>query len=499
MARFNPDERLRKLTRDDSDLTRQLLEKERAQQISKSVIRAAAFAGQVNAIQLYPELSPEGKDKKFAVQNFFSELVTGAPAPGTSSYGESAPVIKNYSNIKLAFKACWNILTRTIDVNNSRGMQHSFDYVVLVDTLGNWFRDPEVNFISYIQNTLGDAMQFSEHLHTRITLLRELVRNEGYISLELYRVASFLLSYLQAVLSLFNMTILDTNADLWNIVQELTDCFIRVAVTSNALQKAGENHLTFSQALQQMGNVVLEIRKNPAGDITAALQGSYKTSYSSTIGFQKESKKEKLLLGLWEAYRATDDKAAQRIILNKITKLAPQVYARNPLKDQKLFHGSPYSSGIIENFSDFELSGGVLFLSPCKHIAQEYTKPLLSAGKKPKKQVQDTPVVYTVQINIEDDQIFDTRNPAHLQIYKQLRKQIRDEDPEAALDSLMQTPYIPNCSIQVAGLLPSFGAVHVLKRYLKDMGFRAAWISEGSQGASLALFNPNDAVVLEQS
>lgn len=171
-------------------------------------------------------------------------------------------------------------------------------------------------------------------------------------------------------------------------------------------------------------------------------------------------------------------------------------FQNNPLRAD-FYHGSPYSSGIVQDFSGFEFSGGVLFLTPCRQIARDYTRPLLASGKKPSKQVEARPVIYKVELKLEEDDIFDTRKPEHRKLYKDIGKKLREEDEEDYLEALMMTPWLPNCSLEVVGELPSFGAVHKIKKYLKDLNFRAAWISEGSQGASLAVFYPEDAVILE--
>jgi len=167
----------------------------------------------------------------------------------------------------------------------------------------------------------------------------------------------------------------------------------------------------------------------------------------------------------------------------------------NPI-DATFFHGSPYSSGNIMDFANFELAGGILFLSPCQNVAQEYTKVLLGSGRKPKQHHLEKPTVYTVKLGIEADEIFDTRKPEHHEMYKKLRRHIASLDPEDNLGNLARTPALQDCNLQIAGDFPSFGAAHMLKSHLMPLGFRGVWISEGSQGASLALFNPLDAKIL---
>lgn len=175
-------------------------------------------------------------------------------------------------------------------------------------------------------------------------------------------------------------------------------------------------------------------------------------------------------------------------------------YRYNPMADYEFYHGSPYSSGQIEDFSSFDLVGNILFLTPCRHIAEEYRTPLMGAGRRPTKvNVENTPVVYTVRINIPDDQIFDTRKPAHAQIYEDMMEQLLAEDEDERYRDLVHTPWLPGCTVNTAGLLPSWGTVRVIRPLLLQRGFRATWINEGSQGASLALFHPEDAKIINIS
>lgn len=171
---------------------------------------------------------------------------------------------------------------------------------------------------------------------------------------------------------------------------------------------------------------------------------------------------------------------------------------KNPLTDKEFYHGSPYSSGTISDFSNFELAGNLLFLTPCRQVANDYTTPLLAAGRKPtQRQVEDKPVIYTVRIGIPDDLIFDTRNPAHEAVFNEIVDELATANPRhERFRDLIHTPWLPGCNVNTAGLLPSFGSVRVLVKPLKDKGFRGVWISESSQGASLALFYPEDAKIL---
>lgn len=174
-----------------------------------------------------------------------------------------------------------------------------------------------------------------------------------------------------------------------------------------------------------------------------------------------------------------------------------QNHRQNPIADADFYHGSPYYSGIVENFSSFELLGNILFLTPCRAVADEYTRQLLAAGRKPKRPVENKRVVYTVKIEMADQQIFDTRNPDHAQAYDQIMTNLMAQDEDERYRDLSHTPSLRGCNLETGGLLPSFGAVRALQRPLIQMGFRACWISEGSQGASLAVFHPQDATIID--
>ena len=166
---------------------------------------------------------------------------------------------------------------------------------------------------------------------------------------------------------------------------------------------------------------------------------------------------------------------------------------QNPI----LYHGSPY--GGLENLSKFEGRREMLFLTPSPSVAEHYTSILLSSGQRPKKMaVKDQKTIYTFNIDLPEEVVFDTRKPEHRKLYYQIRNELKEElEPEDwPSKDLMFTPDLPDSDVSTYGQFPDFGSGLNIRSKLKELGFRAMWVSEGSQGASLGLFYPQDAELL---
>jgi len=166
---------------------------------------------------------------------------------------------------------------------------------------------------------------------------------------------------------------------------------------------------------------------------------------------------------------------------------------RNP--DIPFYHGSPYSG--MKNTSDFE--GRYLFLTPSRSVASSYTTTLPASGRRPQLfEVEDQKTIYTLRITTLPHEIFDTRNDEHQQLYTEIRDELKYElDPEDwPSRDLTATPNIPDSPISLGGYFPDFGSGLNIIPKLQELGFRALWVSEGSQGASLGLFYSEDAEII---
>lgn len=160
------------------------------------------------------------------------------------------------------------------------------------------------------------------------------------------------------------------------------------------------------------------------------------------------------------------------------------------------YHGSPYSG--LTSTAEFE--GRYLFLTPSPGVAKDYTVQLPASGKRPKnREVFNQKTIYTLVVILPENAIFDTRKPEHHQLYSEIRNQIKLEtDPEDwPSRDLIATPDLPDSPISTAGFYPDFGSGLNIIPKLQEYGFRALWVSEGSQGASLGLFYPEDAKIID--
>lgn len=137
-----------------------------------------------------------------------------------------------------------------------------------------------------------------------------------------------------------------------------------------------------------------------------------------------------------------------------------------------MYHGSPFAE------LDFStLNRGMVFLTRDRKIAESYARGRVAftgKGDGPKK-----PTIYTVFA--QPTKIFDLRKEPHREIYKQIRL----NNPDEELPGINSEGFV----MRHTGL-PSFGHVGGLKTALPKAGFDAMWVDEGSQGLSLAVFNP---------
>ena len=187
---------------------------------------------------------------------------------------------------------------------------------------------------------------------------------------------------------------------------------------------------------------------------------------------------------------------AHKLSNEEIGKIALGMLKEEVKRTDHFYHGSPYS-GLI---STTEFEGRYLFLTPSPGIARDYTIKLPASGKRPKKRrVINQKTIYTLKVNLSKDVIFDTRRPEHQRLYREIRSQLKleIESEDWPSKDLMLTPDLPDSSLSTAGFYPDFGSGLNIIPSLQERGFRALWVSEGSQGASLGLFYPEDAVIID--
>lgn len=154
---------------------------------------------------------------------------------------------------------------------------------------------------------------------------------------------------------------------------------------------------------------------------------------------------------------------------------------------EQWYHGSPWKN--MGDISSYQ--GRIMFLTDSLEVAKEYKQPLLDTGRRPKGDVEQRPVVYTVKLKFSDDQIFDTRQNEHLDLFYQLVHAAHEKDanmPRLRRSDLTRV-YAARGS-NIGGMFPSYGCVSYLLRQLSQQGFVASIIAEGTQGASLAVLNP---------
>lgn len=150
------------------------------------------------------------------------------------------------------------------------------------------------------------------------------------------------------------------------------------------------------------------------------------------------------------------------------------------------YHGSPWCC--MQSIADYQ--GDIMFITDSKFVAEEYTKPLLGTGKRLNNETNNGPVVYTLRLTFNPEQIFDTRRSDHVKLFQKLMKQSFIDDPEDFFrnSDIIRVPAARGSVI--SGYFPSFGIARSLLRTLVSHGFKAAFIGEGSQGASLAVLAP---------
>lgn len=182
-----------------------------------------------------------------------------------------------------------------------------------------------------------------------------------------------------------------------------------------------------------------------------------------------------------------------RISLRELRQLVWGALQENRGLPKVWYHGSRWGNmGSAGNFQ-----GKYMFLTDSRKIAEQYFRPLLAAGRRPRPDAAEQSVLYEVQLLLSDEQVFDTRRPEHMQLFYALAKEaIRDDpdEPDFTKSSLMQVYAAPGSTI--SGTFPGYGCVRPLLDRLKSHGYLASFIAEGDHGASLAVSNPQANVAI---
>ena len=156
------------------------------------------------------------------------------------------------------------------------------------------------------------------------------------------------------------------------------------------------------------------------------------------------------------------------------------------------FHGSPYRSFATID----EYRGKVMFMSDSREVALQYLAKLVGSGEF---EGPVDPTLYELKLRVTPQKIFDLRNPDHAALWADIAKRSRQmygEDGFSKKDVIR----VPRSSgSQIEGEFPSFGLVLVLLSLLEPLHFVGALFGEGSQGASLAVANPQKHVRIVQT
>jgi hypothetical protein len=142
------------------------------------------------------------------------------------------------------------------------------------------------------------------------------------------------------------------------------------------------------------------------------------------------------------------------------------------LSSTLMYHGSPCAGLNLKS-----LTKGVLFLTHSKQIAKDYA--LGKVHFTGKCIGERSPTVY--HIRCSPHKLFDLRKPDSQEVYDRIRQEHPDEElPKLSSEGLI---------MRHTGL-PSYGNIGGLKLPLRQLGYDGMWVDEGSQGISLAIFNP---------
>lgn len=153
------------------------------------------------------------------------------------------------------------------------------------------------------------------------------------------------------------------------------------------------------------------------------------------------------------------------------------------------YHGSPHCC--FETAEDY--SRPVMFMSDSQFVAKEYLRELVGSGTHDS---EFAPTLYELLLKIPADAIFDMRIDNHREAFPKLAKISRERFGEDGF-SKSDVMAVPRAhGSKLVGTFPSFGIAISLLGLLRELGFAAAFFAEGSQGASLAVLEPQKNVTV---
>ena len=180
---------------------------------------------------------------------------------------------------------------------------------------------------------------------------------------------------------------------------------------------------------------------------------------------------------------ATVDSSGDMLVKRKILKRS----AGEVGTTLTLFHGSPYSNVDVSE-------APLLYYTANIEIARDYALGTVAFTGRPPKGVhtEHGPTVYKVKA--AGLHIFDFRRTDHRELYQHLQedfnKRLTEDENDSRRPRLWLPPLDSEGFIMNRTGLPSYGHIRVLIPLIKERHFDAIWIDEGSQGTSLAIFNP---------
>jgi hypothetical protein len=127
-----------------------------------------------------------------------------------------------------------------------------------------------------------------------------------------------------------------------------------------------------------------------------------------------------------------------------------------------------------------------MFLTDSRQVAIEYTRPLMGSGTKP-RDANESKGLYSIRLLFNETQIFDLRIQEHKDLFLSY---VHKSEGEIRKSDVMSVHSAHGSNLR--GVFPSFGVVRELSQFLLEDGFQAMIVAEGSQGASLAVFNPQE-------
>jgi 8-oxo-dGTP pyrophosphatase MutT (NUDIX family) len=150
----------------------------------------------------------------------------------------------------------------------------------------------------------------------------------------------------------------------------------------------------------------------------------------------------------------------------------------------RMYHGSPYGG-----LDDFDNVRPPIFFTLDKNVARQYALGQIVGAQADPGTTNMVPTIYTVDISGVSP--FDMRRPEHMQMYEQVRPAYNIENHDDRAPPLHAEGFI-----QSGFGLPNYGQVRLLWWMIGNHGFDSVWVDEGTQGISLAIFQPHGKIII---